>query len=302
MASNYTSNPTAIQAPAVDPALGQPAVLSLPADTDGASWANLYQEIKTLGDYNAYDRRQLNAFRHVENNLWGPTSPISSTQNPITGYAPMSVFMSGTAPSFSTIVPPIASLKYFGKLVSTGPGTAANGYCFYSTTAPTFMWSNTSSATSWMRIDTAVGFRDASNINFFIGSSSVQNFNTGTAPANSIGLSLASGASQWVANNGASTTTISATYNPLTTPNVNDMQLMRIEWFGAGTQEGINNSNTAFARFWLSVPGSATLVNVATINGTPTTNQYFIEGCWQPANVTSIAPYLGEFQFYWAPM
>lgn len=302
MASNFTGNPTAVEAPAVDPALGQPPVLSLIQDADGNTAANLYQAWKVLADYSAYDRRQLNAFRHVENNLWGPTGSITSTQSPVTGYAPMSVLMSGTAPNFNAILPPIAGFKYFGKLVSPNAGTAINGYCFYSTTAAPFQWSTTTSATSWMRIDTAVGFAAASNINFFIGASSVQNFNTGAAPANSIGLGLANGATQWVAYNQGSTTTISATYNPLTAANVNDMQLMRIEWFAAGTQEGINNGGTAFARFWLSTPGSTTLVNVANINGTPSTNQFFIEGAWQPAAATSISPYLGEFQFYWSPM
>lgn len=302
MASNFTGNPTAIEAPASDPALGQPPVLSLIADADGNTAANLYQAWKVLADYCAYDRRQLNAFRYVENNLWGPTSSITSQQNPITGYAPMSAMMSGTGISLSTIVPPAAGLKYFGKLLSTNAGTAINGYSFYSSTAPPFQWASTSSTTSWLRIDTAVGFAAASNINFFIGTSSVQNFNTGAAPANSVGFGLANGATQWVAYNQGSTSTISATYNPLTGANVNAMQLMRIEWFGSGTQEGINNGGTAFAKFWLSTPGSTTLVNVASINGTPSTNQYFIEGCWQPANVTSISPYLGEFQFYWSPM
>jgi hypothetical protein len=79
VASNYTGNPT---------------VLSLIADADGNTAANLYQAWKVLADYCAYDRRQLNAFRYVENNLWGPTSSITSQQNPITGYAPMSAMMS----------------------------------------------------------------------------------------------------------------------------------------------------------------------------------------------------------------
>lgn len=54
MAANYTGNPTAVQAPGVAPGPGILSVLSLPADTDGASWANLYQAFKVLADNQAF--------------------------------------------------------------------------------------------------------------------------------------------------------------------------------------------------------------------------------------------------------
>lgn len=50
MAANYTGNPSAIQSPSPAPGPGAVVVISLPADTDGATWANLYQSLKTSAD------------------------------------------------------------------------------------------------------------------------------------------------------------------------------------------------------------------------------------------------------------
>jgi hypothetical protein len=51
MAANYTGNPAAVQAPAAAPSPGAALIVSLPADTDGATWANLYQAFKASTDY-----------------------------------------------------------------------------------------------------------------------------------------------------------------------------------------------------------------------------------------------------------
>lgn len=52
--SNYTGNPTAVEAPSPAPGAGVAPVIYLPADADGATWANLFQALKTLCDFIAY--------------------------------------------------------------------------------------------------------------------------------------------------------------------------------------------------------------------------------------------------------
>lgn len=54
MASNYTGNPTAVQAPGAAPGPGVAPIISLPADADGATFANLYQALKECADYIAW--------------------------------------------------------------------------------------------------------------------------------------------------------------------------------------------------------------------------------------------------------
>jgi hypothetical protein len=54
VASNYTGNPTATQAPASAPASGTVPILSLIADADGNTAANLYQAWKVCADYIAW--------------------------------------------------------------------------------------------------------------------------------------------------------------------------------------------------------------------------------------------------------
>lgn len=54
MASNYTGNPFAAQAPASVPSPGVAPILSLIQDADGNTSANLYQAWKVLADYVAY--------------------------------------------------------------------------------------------------------------------------------------------------------------------------------------------------------------------------------------------------------
>lgn len=49
--TNYTANPTAIQQPSLPPGPGVLPTVYLPADTDGASWANLAQGTKTDTDF-----------------------------------------------------------------------------------------------------------------------------------------------------------------------------------------------------------------------------------------------------------
>jgi hypothetical protein len=54
MPTNYTGNPTAVEAPAVAPGPNIAPVLALPVDTDVANSASIYQPFKTLADYQAY--------------------------------------------------------------------------------------------------------------------------------------------------------------------------------------------------------------------------------------------------------
>ena len=54
MATNYTGNPSAVQAPSPAPGPGVAPIISLPADTDGWTVANFYQALKTLADFSAY--------------------------------------------------------------------------------------------------------------------------------------------------------------------------------------------------------------------------------------------------------
>lgn len=50
MASNYTGNPTAVQAPATAPAVNNPIVISIPAGTDVRTIESLTQAFKVLAD------------------------------------------------------------------------------------------------------------------------------------------------------------------------------------------------------------------------------------------------------------
>lgn len=51
MPSNYTGNPTAVQAPASAPAPGVLPILSLPIGSDALTIESLYQDLKVLADY-----------------------------------------------------------------------------------------------------------------------------------------------------------------------------------------------------------------------------------------------------------
>jgi hypothetical protein len=82
VASNYTSNPIAVQSPATVPAVNNPPVLSLPADTDGATFANLYQACKVLGDNEAFILQVLGATRSAKGLLIDGTGGVSLTSEP----------------------------------------------------------------------------------------------------------------------------------------------------------------------------------------------------------------------------
>jgi hypothetical protein len=70
MAANYPGNSAAAQAPSSAPGPGVNPIGVLPADTDGATWANLYQAIKVCLDFLAY------VFAYVvsANRLWAAPS------------------------------------------------------------------------------------------------------------------------------------------------------------------------------------------------------------------------------------
>jgi hypothetical protein len=54
MASNYTGDPTAVQAPASAPGVGVAPIVVLPDDPDAFNAAAFYQAYKTLADYTAF--------------------------------------------------------------------------------------------------------------------------------------------------------------------------------------------------------------------------------------------------------
>jgi hypothetical protein len=95
VASNYTGNPTATQAPASAPSAGTAPILSLIQDADGNTAANLYQAWKVCADYIAFLMTR-GTYSLFGTGADGNVSPGAGTTTLARGFAYQNLTLAGT--------------------------------------------------------------------------------------------------------------------------------------------------------------------------------------------------------------
>lgn len=245
--TNYLGNLVASETPDPGPAPGQPPLVYLAVDTDGASWANTEQARKVLADYQAYaNSGRPSIWREL---LWSTATGIAATQNPLTNFGELAIIMAGGTSQADFKDPGAISTAYNGRCCQLTVGSAATNFNALVSSSKFAGFANPANLSVCAEIDvamsasgltntnTTVGFGDAASVVF--GSNNLFTFThnpfIGTHWLCSV-ASTGGGTAVSVAAGGG--------FDPVALT----FQHLKLEFFGSATARGVANGS-AYAKF-----------------------------------------------------
>jgi hypothetical protein len=225
MSAPYTGNPTSPESPSLAPGPGILPIVTIPADPDGASWANVNQPIRVPPDWLAYLMNGHFSSFFQENFLMA-NATYTTAQTPIPNYAVLRSLVNGTQ----------WSLLIGDEKAQIGGATTASGdYCYLATSG---LMNNTSLGnSSQYSIEFDFGVTGASFVNAItrlgLGDNALLHSATNycilqTTPSSSV----------WTLNVNGTTSALSSGFNPIGT-----IQRIRIVGFGSATATGVANGS-----------------------------------------------------------
>lgn len=225
MSAPYTGTPTSAQSPSLAPGPGIVPIVTIPADPDGASWANITQLSKVPADSAAYLMNgHFSSF--MQENFMVASTSFTTSQTPVTNYAPLRVIVSGAAWTVPFGV---------GKAAINPAATASGDSCyvaFSSSINNNSLGNLTQYSIEFDLLELGPSLATSTS-RVGIGDNAVLD-----AAANYAYLFTTPGSSFWTLSVSGTTSALSATFNP-----AGVTQRIRIVGFGSGTATGVANGS-----------------------------------------------------------
>jgi len=236
MSAPYIGNPTSAESPSLPPGPNVQPTVTIPADPDGASWANIQQLARVPVDWTAY----FNGARwtRVQELYNFPNATISSTTSPLTTAPQMQVTTTSGSVAFQDAG--VGTTPYYGRSALITLGSAGGNATWMTTSSKMAPFLSSSALRFCFETDVAFANASAANNAHQFGISDTVNL-SGTNFCMLINIG-----GVWNINYSANSggyTFGPTPVSPAMSPSNNTFQRLRMCLYGASTPEGVAAGN-----------------------------------------------------------